>query len=95
MQYTKISPLGHRLGPGTFDAFFDTEKYVDLNEAEKANDVVIVDFVVGDDDLVYFQFHNSKNPAEKKYHRLNYQHFPCGVDALDDNAAVEIAVSMF
>lgn len=96
MKYTKISPLGPREGKGTFDTFYDTKKYPKgQSQAEEANDAVIVDFVKDDDGIVYFEFYNTKAPEIKKYHQLEIQHFPFGVDVFDDTSAINIATSMF
>lgn len=88
MSYTKISPLGPRLGPGTFDCVFDTDKYVSVDSAVDANDFVKIDFVKNEEDIIFFEFSHSKLPNEKTYKRLQIQHFPFGIDVFDDNAAM-------
>lgn len=93
--YTKIFPLGKRPSKGSFDDFYDTKKFDSLKKSYDANDFVMVDFVKDEKGVIYFEFHHVKNPDEKKYHQLNYQHFPAGVDVMDDTIACEIAVSMF
>lgn len=87
--YTVISPLGKRAGLGTFETFWDSEKYPDVETAIKANNCCIVDFVEKEG-TVYFQFHNIAHPDHKEYYRLNQQHFPFGIDVLDDNMACGI-----
>ena len=94
MKYTKISPLGNRTGPGTYDAIWNNKEYNSLEEAEEKGKLVVLDFVKDENNTVYFEIYNSDNPEEKKYHRLNYQHFPFGVDALDDGLAIEIAETL-
>lgn len=91
MGYTKISPLGARNGLGTFEMFFDTSKYISPDAAQEANDVAIVDFVLNDDDVIYFEAYHIKSPEDKKHVRLQIQHFPCGVDVMDDQAACDLA----
>lgn len=83
----KIYPLGKRSGIGSFDTFWDIEKYKTLQEAISKNDVIIVDFVKDDDDIIYFEFYWSYNPEEKIYQILTIQHFPLGVDIRDDRLA--------
>ena len=93
MEYKKISPLGPRVGPGTFDAIWN-QKYKNLEEAKKENDVVVLNFVLDEDDIVHIQIFNTKDPENKKYHRLIIQRFPAGVDGQDDHLAMEIAQTL-
>ena len=95
MNYKKIYPLGKLKSRGSFEDFYSTKKYNSMEEAYEENDYVKCDFVMGDDGLVYIEASHAKNPEEKKYHLLNYQRFPAGLDALDDNLAVEMAESLF
>ena len=95
MKYKKVSPLGPREGQGTYETFYSNEKYSTLQEAIKANDIAIVDFVRDENNTTYFEIYHSKHPDHKKYHRLNYQHFPAGVDMLDDSLAVDIVDNLF
>lgn len=94
MSYKKISPLGKREGVGTWDTFFDTEKYSSPDDAAKHNDYVAADFVKDEKGTILFEIYHSKKPEDKKYHRLNFQHFPFGVDILDDSLGAEIAVNL-
>lgn len=84
MEYTKISPLGQRKGIGTYDTFYDLSLYKSIQEAIDKNDVIIVDFVKDSDNIIYFEIYKSSDTENKQYHCLNFQHFPCGVDTLDD-----------
>jgi len=93
--YRKISPLGTRLGFGTYDTFFDTSKYRSIAEAEEANDLVIVNFVINDENVIYFEVFSTRNENKKEYLRLQIQHFPFGVDAGDDNAVAALAISFY
>ncbi|MFA7289599.1 MAG: hypothetical protein WC055_12050 [Melioribacteraceae bacterium] len=95
MKYTKIYPLGLREGHGSFETFFDLEKYASIKEAEDSNDYVVCDFVLGEDDIKYIECSHIQIPEIKKYHRINYQNFPFGLDVLDDRLASELATSMF
>lgn len=94
MAYTKIAPLGNRIGPGTYDCFWKPA-YRSMEEALAANDFIVVDFVTDENGIIYFEFYHINTPQIKKYHRLMFQHFPFGVDTRDDWMAGEIAQSMF
>lgn len=87
--YTKISPLGERIGPGTFEFVFDTEKYK-MEEAIVANDGAIVDFVQDENGIIYFEAYDTKSPENKQHVRLQIQHFPFGIDIMDDQAGYEL-----
>lgn len=89
--YTKIAPFGPREGFGTFDTFFDSEKYADNAAAWSANDLVIANFVTDKKGIIYFELYGTRNPDEKVYYRLNYQNFPFGVDVGDDQACQSLA----
>ena len=91
--YTKIYPLGERLGLGSYDTFYDTEKYNNIEEAIKNNDCVIANFVSDENSIIYFEVMDSKYPDKAKYHCLNIQHFPFGVDISDDESCVELVNS--
>ena len=94
-KYTVISPLGKRKSVGTFDDIFDSKKYRTHAEAFEANDLIVCDFVTDQEGTIYIQAHHIAKPDEKKYHLLNFQRFPFGVDALDDRLAVEMATTLF
>jgi hypothetical protein len=89
--FTKISPLGKRKGFGTFDCFFDTTKYKSLEAATAMNDYVVVDFVEDERGLKYFCLFHSKKPEECIYQTLQIQHFPFGIDIMDDQTACRLA----
>ena len=89
--YEKIRPLPKRDGDGTYDQFWDMDKYDSLEKARKANDTVIIDFVKDEKGIIYFEFYHTKKPEEKTYYRLEWQHFPFGVDTRDDNNATKLA----
>lgn len=91
MGYKTISPLGKREGPGTFDAFYDTQKYKNIEDASAAHDYVKVDFVMDDAGTIFFEFTHSQHPEEVLYKRLDIQHFPFGIDMLDDQMACDTA----
>lgn len=94
MAYEKINLFGGKTSKGSFDDFFNTEKYPDLQSAYKANDYVEADFVKDENGIIYIEARNIKNPEDKKYYRLNFQHCPAGLDGLDDNLAAEMAASL-
>jgi len=91
MEYKIIAPLGKKQSRGTFDDFYNTEKYASLQEAYNAKDYVEIDFVADKENVIYLEAKNIKNPANKLYHKLNYQHFPVGIDVSDDNAGCDLA----
>lgn len=95
MSYEKVALFGKQKSRGTFDDFFDTEKYGNLEEAYEANDYVQAEFVKDGEGTLYIEARNVKNPEVKKYHRLNYQRPVAGLDVSDDNAGCELAVSLF
>lgn len=97
MTYTTISPLGKRNGIGTFDDIYDTTKYSSHPEAMAANDLVIIDFVQDTYGKMYFQCYYSKEPAIVKILPLQIQNFipALGVDGWDDQAAMNLAQTMF
>jgi hypothetical protein len=95
MKYEKISLFGKTKSRGTFDDFFDTEKYKTIHEAYNANDYVECDFVKDSEGILYIEARNVQNPEKKKYHKLNYQRPVFGLDISDDTAGYEIAVSLF
>lgn len=90
-----IAPFGKpQHGTGTFDCLYDTAKYHSINDAFKANDYVEGNFV-DDEGILKIELHNTKNVENKKYHTLNFQNCPFGLDTLDDNIACELAVTLF
>ena len=95
MKYKKVDLFGLHQSKGTFDDFFSTEKYSSLQEAYEANDYVECDFVRDEDEILYIEARNVKNPDVRKYHCLNYQRPVCGLDVSDDNAGCELATSLF
>lgn len=92
-EYTKISPLGKRDGVGTFDTFYATEKCENIEAAIAANDVVIIDFV-SKENITYFAAYHTKEPGTIIYTRLDIQHFPFGIDILDDGRACDMAAKL-
>lgn len=95
MNYEKVYLFGKKESRVTFDDLFSTEKYKTLQEAYDANDYVECDFVRDEKGVLYIEARHTKKPDVRKYHRLNYQHCPAGLDGSDDAAGVELAVSMF
>jgi hypothetical protein len=91
MKYTKISPLGWREGPGTFDSIYDNQKYKTIEEAIAANDIVVIHFVLDENDLINFEVFHSAHPEDKEYQCLQIQHFPAGIDIFDDYVALGMA----
>lgn len=96
MKYTKISPLGPRPGIGTFDCWWNTDRYKSVVEAVAANDLVVVDFVQDEKGIIYFELHHTKDPEAKRHYELEIQNFipALGIDAFDDHAAERLAQKM-
>lgn len=94
-KYERIYLFGKNESRGTFEDFYSTEKYKTMQEAYAANDYVECDFVKDENGILYIEARNVQKPDERKYHRLNYQRCPAGIDFLDDNLALEMACSMF
>ncbi len=84
MPFIKISPFGPRLGYGTYETFFDKEKYSSMEEAKFYNDVAVVDFVRDEYGIIYFQAYSTIDPETFLYHKLHIQLFPFGIDYRDD-----------
>lgn len=91
--YEVISPLGKREGIGTYDTFFDNDKYGnDLEAATAVNDCVVVNFVIElvemgygvNDGSISFEAYHTRAIDDKIYSLLGVQHFPAGVDIMDD-----------
>jgi hypothetical protein len=93
-EYKKIDLFGKKQSRGTFDDFFNPEKYKTIQEAYDANDYVECDHVKDEKDIIYIQAFNWKNPHEKKYHRLEIQKCIFGIDMLDDQMACDMAASL-
>lgn len=94
-KFEKISPLGERKGPGTFDGFWDNTKYDTMQEALEANDMVVVDFIKDENGIIYFEFYHIAEPNKKEIQMLQIQHFPAGVDIMDDQMACAKAQEFF
>jgi hypothetical protein len=96
MEYKTISPLGDRRGLGTFDTFWDTDKYNSLEIAVAENDYVQINFVLNENNIIYLEFFHSKDPEKKIYYRLEFQGFLpfLGIDTRDDNKAIQIALDL-
>ena len=95
MEYTIIAPLGIMNGIGTFDTFHNQRKYSSCEEALKANDVIVIDFVKDENDIIYFQIYHTKSSHAKTYLQLEVQHFPFGVDIIDDNRVCQTVFELF
>ena len=78
--FEKISPLGNRDGIGTFETFFvdDIIIIADFLKHKKTNDI-------------YFGIKEKNDTDYKKYHKLNFQKFPFGVDVMDDSICCNLA----
>lgn len=94
MNYTKFYLFGKMKSRGTFDDFFNTDKYDSLEAAYAANDYVEADFVRDEQAAILIELRHSKNPDKRLYHRLNYQEPRFGLDISDDNAAMELAKTL-
>lgn len=95
MAYERIYLFGKQNSRGTFDDFYDTEKYTSMKEAYKANDYVECDFVKDENGILSIEARNVKRPEFRVYMKLKYQNCPFGIDALDDELAAAMACSLF
>lgn len=86
-----VSPLGPRQGAGSFETFFDAERFATIDLAISAQKAVVVDFIKDANGIIWFEAWHIKDPSTKKRRRLEVQHFPFGVDVFDDEAAVNLA----
>lgn len=92
--FTRIEPLGPRVGPGSFEFVFDNEKHT-MEQAIDILDGVVIDFVKGDEDgLIYFQAYDTKNPEYKEELRLQIQYFPFGIDMIDDELGFRLGIKL-
>jgi hypothetical protein len=91
MKYEKIYLFGKKQSKGSFDDFFDTEKYSSIEQAWEANDYVECDFVKNESGTLFIEARHSKKPESKLYHELNFQRCPFGLDVSDDSAGCELA----
>lgn len=90
-----VSPFGKpNAGTGTFDCLFDSEKYNTMQDATLANDYVEGNYV-NDEGTLKIEFHHIADTQTKKYYTLFYQNCPFGIDAMDDNLACEIGITLF
>ena len=94
MSYEKIELFGKQKSRGSYDDFFNAEKYPNLEAAYNANDYVQAEFVKDEKGAIYIEVRNVNNPEVKKYHRLNYQRPFFGLDVSDDSAGCELATSL-
>lgn len=94
MNYEKISLFTHE-SRGTYDDFFDTDKYENMQDAYLASDYVKCDFVRNEKGTIYIECIHISEPDIKKYHRLDYQRPVFGIDISDDRMGEELAISMF
>lgn len=94
MTYTKIYPLGKREGRGSFDTYCERNGW-EPNSARASDKLVVIDFVVDENNIIYFEAHHSDHPEDKEYLRLQVQHFPFGIDMVDDFAALNLAAKLF
>lgn len=94
MKYKKIDLFGKKQSKGSFDDFFDTEKYDSVKEAYDSNDFVKCNYVKDKKGIIYIEAQHTKK-KNKKYHRLMIQNCPFGIDINDDNYAAELAITLF
>lgn len=66
-----------------------------MEESLEANDMVVVDFVVDENGIKYFEFYHIAEPEKREILQLQIQHFPFGIDMLDDQAACNKATEFF
>jgi len=92
MEYKVIPNLyGYNNSKGTYDDFFDTDKYKTHLDSVEADDFVKVDYVTDDNNTLGVLIYHTKNPEEKRHYQLSWQHPVAGRDILDDNYIAEVA----
>lgn len=91
--FKKVDILPHK-SRGTFDDFYNNEKYSSLQDAYNANDYVECNYVRDENRILHIEAYHSQTPEIKKYHRLLWQTPVAGIDALDDEMACRMAVLM-
>ena len=79
---------------GTYDDFYDTDKYTSYEEAKNKNDFIISDFVEDDDKIKYIKIYKSNDIKTEMIYKLNYQNIIAGIDIEDDNNVYKIALKM-
>lgn len=91
-EYKVIAPLGDRVGFGTFETFWATEKYPTVEDAFNNKDCVVVNFVQDNEGKIWFHFTDLAEPEHQLFYRLIIQHFDpkLGIDTRDDNAACNL-----
>lgn len=89
--YKKVDLFGKRNGRGTFDTFYDNEKYKTLEEADNADDVVVIDFVRDESGRLSFEAYKTTDPENKLHQMLQIQRPVAGIDVMDDRAACLMA----
>lgn len=90
-----IAPFGPpRVGTATWDTIWDNTKYKTVREALKANDYVHGDYVVDDEGRLGIQLYHTKSPDIRKLYTLQFQNPVAGIDVLDDQSALNIAISL-
>lgn len=95
MKTTVVNLFGNRNSEGTFDDFFDPEKYSSYEKAKENHDFVICDFVKDDEGILYISAHHVAYPENKFLHKLMYQNCPAGLDVSDDAAGANLASKLF
>lgn len=95
METEVISLFGKRQSEGTFDDFFDPEKYSSYEKAKENHDFVKCDFVKDKEGVLYISAYHIAYPENKLFHKLNYQHCPAGLDVSDDSEGAKLAAKLF
>ncbi len=93
MNYTVIPNLyGYDNGAkGTYDDFFDTDKYKTHPEAVAAGDYVQCDYTKDENNMLGVKIHHSKHPGDITHYTMSWQRPVAGRDILDDNQIGNIA----
>jgi len=91
MEYEIVNLFGPNKSRGTFDDFFDTDKYESIEAAWAAKDYVQGNFVMDSDGVLHIEAMNVARPDVKKHHKLEIQHPFAGLDVLDDNHGTTMA----
>jgi hypothetical protein len=94
MGYRKVSLFSEQKSRGTYDDFFNPEKYKTIEEAHLASDYVQGDFVMDENDILFIQLYHMRAPENKIHHRLYIQRPVAGIDVYDDDKACKMALKL-
>ena len=72
---------------GSYDDFYNSEKYNTLQDAYEANDYAEANYMRDDMGTLFIEV---TYKDKKEVHRCGWQNPVCGPDVMDDNAVIKI-----